>query len=72
MEIVAVVERTDSADHQHGDDEAEILKHRNKNEHRDHHGGDHANTADKRFGYRVNFTNAVGVVDEAELFSMNG
>jgi len=48
MEIMAVVERTDGADHEHGDDEGEILQHRNKNEHRDHHGGDHADTANKR------------------------
>ena len=72
MEIVAVVERADSADHEHGDDEADVLHHRNKDEHRDHHGGDHADTANKRFGYRVNFTDAVGVVDEAELFGVNG
>lgn len=70
VQVVAVVERTDGADHEHGDDEAEILHHRNKNEHRDHHGGDHADTANKRFGYRVNFTDAVRVVDEAELFGV--
>lgn len=70
MEIVAVVERAYGADHEHGDDEADVVLDGHEGEHGDDDAGDDAEAADEGLGNGVDFTDAVGVIDEAELFGV--
>jgi len=67
VQIVAVVECADGADHEHGDDEADVVLDGHEGEHCDDDAGDDAEAADEGLGHGVDFTDAVGVVDEAEL-----